>query len=113
MHSWMQYQGANTMLNGVGESLGNANNIGVPCSATSAAGLPWAMPVTQSCMAFLYWTATPQLVAFLSWAEKRASSACLSADATLAGSAFLSWAETPRALALLEGLDREILPCRV
>mgnify|MGYP005825102855 CR=1 FL=1 len=80
----LRYQGANAMVNG------NANNIGVSCSATSAAGLPWAMPVTQSCMAFLYWTATPQLVAFLSWAEKRASSACLSADATLAGSAFLS-----------------------
>ena len=52
-------------------------------------------------MAFLTWSAALAISAFLIWTRM------------LASSAFSFWAETPRVMALLKRLDREILSRRV
>ena len=64
-------------------------------------------------MAFLARAATPTCLAFLCGLETLATPALECGFETLASSAFLYGEETPWSVALIKGLDHEILSCRV
>ena len=95
---------------GVSKKAGNAASLGVSGPASLAAEEEDPDEAASGLGAS---EETPRPMAFLIWSEPRATSAFLCWIEALATSALVCWAETPRAMAFLKGLDREILSCRV